>query len=404
MSLDLNKVVQQIEGMAARMVAGAGEKKQRCERAEAVLHDQAGNIELLTEKLRQSKTSWLMAGPGSGLDRTYTAPPPPPGFTVIASDGSHVDIDRHRQAPCYLINIGSVTLRYGENPAAFLDNIPQLYYGDEATLIFPPPGSSGREQPIEGPLLGIKRSVAECRRLAELASDLSDGSPAVAMMDGSLILWGLVSKDCPEFITRALLENGFLAHLEEMRVLAASRDLALASYISFPRSTDVIGALRVALCPHEVANCDRYCDGISHRGRPCAEIAGIQDRELFNRVLNLGERSEIFLSTSSIVSKHYGRHRVYFFYLKLADEIARVEIPEWVAQDERRLRLVHSLVLDQCRLGQGYPVALSEAHQQAVINSADRENFWQLVESCMEAEKLPTLDSAKSRSKRTKWI
>ncbi len=404
MALDLDKVVQQIEGMAAKMVAGAGERQRRCQRAEAVLHDQANNVGLLADRIRQSRTSWLMAVPGSGLDRTYTAMPLPPEFTVIASDGSHIDIDRHRQAACYLINIGAVSLRYGDFAAASLDSFPQLYYGDEDTLILPPPGSGGREQPIEGPLLGIKRSVAECRKLAELASALTGERPTIAVMDGSLILWGLASKDCPEFITSSLLEKGFLAHLEEIRVLAASRDLALASYISFPRATDVIGALRVALCPHEVANCDRCCGGVSPEERPCTEIAGIQDRDLFDQVLNPGERSEIFLSTSSVVSKYYGHHRVYFFYLRLADEIARIEMPEWVALDERRRRLVHSLLLDQCRRGQGYPVALSEAHQQAVINSTDRENFWQLVRSCMEVEKLPTLESAKSRSKRTKWI
>jgi len=75
-----------------------------------------------------------------------------------------------------------------------------------------------------------------------------------------------------------------------------------------------------------------------------------------------------------------------------------------VARDESRLNLAHSLVSDQCRRGQGYPVALSEAHEQAVVTTADRENFWQLVESSLLDEHLPTPTSAKSRSKRTRWI
>jgi hypothetical protein len=49
-------------------------------------------------------------------------------------------------------------------------------------------------------------------------------------------------------------------------------------------------------------------------------------------------------------------------------------------------------------------VALSEAHEQAVVTGADRENFWQLVESLMTAEHLPTPTSAKSFSKRTRWV
>ena len=86
------------------------------------------------------------------------------------------------------------------------------------------------------------------------------------------------------------------------------------------------------------------------------------------------------------------------------NEIARVEIPQWVATDESLLNLTHSLVLDQCQRGQGYPVALSEAHEQAVVTAADRENFWRLVESSLVEEHLPSLGSAKNQSKRTRWV
>jgi len=75
-----------------------------------------------------------------------------------------------------------------------------------------------------------------------------------------------------------------------------------------------------------------------------------------------------------------------------------------VAKDESLLNLTHSLVLDQCRRGQGYPVALAEAHEQAVVTGVDRETFWQLVESSLVDEHLPTPTSAKSQSKRTRWV
>jgi len=86
------------------------------------------------------------------------------------------------------------------------------------------------------------------------------------------------------------------------------------------------------------------------------------------------------------------------------DEITRVELPRWVAMDEKLLNLVHTLVLDQCQRGQGYPVALSEAHEKAVVTGVDKEGFWQLVESFLVEERLPSLSSAKSRSKRTRWV
>ena len=178
------------------------------------------------------------------------------------------------------------------------------------------------------------------------------------------------------------------------------KNLALASYISFPRSADVVNALRVAICPNDPLDTDRHCKDCEKR--ECDAVAGVQDGELFSDLLAEGERSALFTTQSSVVRKRYGEHWVYFFYLRLDDEIARVEIPQWVARDENRLNLAHSLMLDQCRRGQGYPVALSEAHEQAVVTGADRANFWQLVESSLVEEHLLTPTSAKSQSKRTR--
>ena len=104
------------------------------------------------------------------------------------------------------------------------------------------------------------------------------------------------------------------------------------------------------------------------------------------------------------MQRRYGEHQVYFFYIRAGDEVARVEVPRWVALDEGLLGLTHSLVLDQCRRGHDYPVALSEAHEQAVVTAADKDGFWQLVEASLVEEHLLAVTSAKSRSKRTRWI
>jgi GNAT superfamily N-acetyltransferase len=291
-------------------------------------------------------------------------------------------------------------LSYGQNPDATLGSHPSLYSGEEE-LAIAPDGAKGREQPIEGNLLGIKRSVDECHRLVTLAKERPAGSLNLALVDGTLILWGLEAY--PDFVTEALLKRGFLSYLTEIEKLnEPTRKVALASYISLPRSTEVVNALRVALCPHDPPDCDRYCS--VNETRDCDAVAGTRDRELFINLLRPGERSDLFSSGSSIVQKHYGGHQVYFFYLRLDDEISRIELPRWVALDENLLSLTHSLVLDQCQRGQGYPVALSEAHEQAVVTAADRENFWQLVEAALVSEHLPSLISAKSQSKRTRWV
>ncbi|MFC1943462.1 DNA double-strand break repair nuclease NurA [Chloroflexota bacterium] len=385
MSLDLTKVASLVGGMVARLKVGGEEKRKRLNYALEVLGDKSTDIDYLRKKIASSKTTWLVAGLVDGLDQHYKALSLPTEFTVIATDGSHIDVDRHRSTRCYLINIGTVVLQYGANPDAILGSIPHLY-ADDGDLVIAPVGNKGREQSVEGALLGIKRSVDECQRLAELAVELPAGSSTLALLDGSLMLWGLA--DFPDFVTEALLNNGFLHYLNEMKKLNNDKKLAVASYISFPGGTDVINALRVAICPNDPLDTDTHCKNCETR--ECDAVAGVQDRELFSNLLSRGERSALFISQSSVVRKHYGEHWVYFFYLKADDEIARVEIPQWVARDESLLNLAHTLVLDQCQRGQGYPVALSEAHEQAVVTGADRENFWQLVESSLVDEHLPT--------------
>ena len=211
-------------------------------------------------------------------------------------------------------------------------------------------------------------------------------------------MWSL--EPYPDYVGEALLEHGYLACLEELKKAAADRPLALASYISYPRSTDVVNALRVAVCPREVVDSDRCRDCTT---RECDGLKGVRDRDIFASWLQPGQRSALFLSSSRILER-YGPHRVCFFYLMSGDEMARVEVPQWVTADRSRLDLVHALVLDQCRRGQGYPVALSEAHELAVIRAADVDNFWRLVEASLVEEHLPVSGSAKSRSKRTRWV
>jgi len=150
-------------------------------------------------------------------------------------------------------------------------------------------------------------------------------------------------------------------------------------------------------------DCDHYCPG-KFEGRECDAVAGLLDRDLFTRLLAPGERSAIFSSRSSVVGKYYGVHEVNFFYIKLDGEVGRVEIPLWVAEDKKLFELVHSAILDQCWRGLGYPVALSEAHEKAVVTGADREQFWSLVERTLAEDRIWLESSAKQQSKRTRWI
>ncbi len=400
MSLDLSKLIDQIVDLANNMKSKEAGRQAKLEFALQTLKSSAADLDALKKRVEESKTTWLVPGLKESIDLRQTAPLCPDDFIVLASDGSHVDVDRHHSARCFLINIGTVKLRYGRDPDAELLNLPSLYFKDGDVTIT---SDDGRQIPIEGQLLGIKRSIEECRTLVEKTSELEADLPVLMLLDGSLIFWRLAGQIYQDFIIDELLVNGFLKHLDQLKNLSRSRQLAVASYISFPRSTDIVNLLRLAVCPHQIVDCDRYCAG-KFETRECDVVAGLLDRDLFVSLLAPGERSALFSSRSSVVTRYYGANEVNFFYVRLDGEVARVEVPLWVAEDEKLVGLVHSTVLDQCRLGLGYPVALSEAHEQAVISAAGRQQFWRLTEQVMIEDGIFPTSSAKSESKRARWI
>jgi hypothetical protein len=398
LSLDLTNVAAQVISMIAGLKNRRAEQEDHLRYALKTIKNPPIDLAALKKKIKNGKTTWLVAGIADRLNEKHPLPPCPPDFTVIATDGSHIDVDRHQSTRCYLINIGSVALTYGAKPEAQLTNSPRLY-SEDADLVITEPGG-GREQMVEGNILGAKRSVEECAGLAELAASLPEKSAALALLDGTLILWGLA--EYPDFVTDILLHEGLLKHLDAIKKLNSTRRMALASYISFPRSTDVVNVLRMAVCPNALPDCDAQCP--PGKKRDCDGLAGVRDRDLFMHLLADGERSALYISPSKIVKEHYGNHAVYFFYMRNDDEVARIEVPQWVAEDNTLLELTHRLIYDQCKRGHGYPVALSEAHEQAVVTGADRENFWELVESTLIEGHMDNASSRKSASKKSRWI
>ncbi|MEW6141605.1 MAG: DNA double-strand break repair nuclease NurA [Chloroflexota bacterium] len=409
MPLDLNQTIAQIGSMTLRLVSASESRRQKLETALDTMTRQSRNLPALRDRIATTITAgtstWLttgMVGIVEGLDLHITPPPTPADFTVVAADGSHIDVDRHYSTHCFLINIGTVTLTYGHRSRASLSSSPLLYFDDNDVVLTSPSGDKP-PQPIQGPLLGAKRSVDECQALAIAAAELPGVTPVVCLIDGSLVLWGLARTIYPEFVTDILISGGLLKHLSEIQKLGCRRPIGLASYISFPRNTEVVNALRLAICPFDNIDCDRNCS-YGTQQRPCDAIGGILDRDIFHHLLKPGERSAVFASLSNIVTNLYNSHQIHFFYLNTGEEIARVEVPSWITSNKDMLSMTHAIILDQCRRGNGYPVALSEAHEQAVVTGRDREEFWRLVEESL-AKKNITLDtSLKSQSKRTRWL
>ena len=327
----------------------------------------------------------------------------PSDWRVVAVDGSHIDVDRHLPVATYLINLGGCTLTYGAEPEANFFSQPDLA-SEHGDLYITDPADHVQEEPVTGALLGLVRTVRELERLADAVEECPPGLPTLALVDGSLVLWGLSGQGYQPYIRQAIVQDRLLPALDRLQKQSQLRPLSVAAYVSLPRSTEAVNAARAALCPFDRARCRRSCGSRRSVVSPCDMANDFLDREMFEETLDPGWRSPVYRTNSSVPRESYGEHQVFFYYLNCGEEIARVEVPQWAAEDEGLLALGHSLILDQCRRGQGYPVAISEAHEQAVITGRDRELFKRMVAESLERRGLPTYTSEKERSKRSPWV
>jgi hypothetical protein len=410
MTLDFQQLATQLDDLGPELRSQGEKAGQNLARALEAAHAWARRPDDLRRRLAEAQTSWRPAEPLSEpLDASIDAPSAPADYVALATDGSHIDVERHNPLPCYLLNLGWARIRYGRSPDAELSSQPELAYGDQR-LVLGDPADASRQAPVRGDLLAALRAVGEVKLLADLAAASDPELPVLALVDGTFLLWGLAREEITAPVKRFLLDEGMIPALDRLRALAQERAVLPVGYVSRPDRGEVVHSLRVAVCPMPRVDC-RACPRREDGSRPCDDVGVASDRQLFAHLLAPGQRSAVFVrqpTPGSIEAQYYGEHRPAAFYLRTpaggADEIACVEMPLWLAQDGGRVAALHALLLDQCRRNMGYPLALMEAHEQAVITGPERESFRRLLEAEVAAEGLAVSTSAKALSKRGRWL
>lgn len=409
MTLDLVRLATRIDELVTALEAATRLREARLARAERLLAQL--DVETLTRAVKRSEhANWLMALP---LEPPGTHRPEPPlsaAYAALATDGSSIDVSRHSPVPCYVLNIGRAFLDY-DAAEAFLDNEADLAFSDDR-LSLADQDNASRESAMTGNLLDAYRTAREMLALATLANGNGAARPLVALLDGQFVIWGLKESELSSSARKAIYDDGVLKALGALREIAERREFVLGSFISLPAAREVTNSLRAVACPREPIPDCQDCPRQPGAGRPCDDVAGGPDRFLFASLLGEGERSAIFRRVSSATDfthadERYAAegHELRYFYLHIpGGEIARVEFPEWVAADPAAVDLLHVTILDQCRLGNGYPVVLQEAHEQAVIDSVDRRSFAALVEREMEMRGYQSQTSGKATSKHRRTI
>lgn len=392
MTLDLAKVSPQLRALCAQALGRRDEVRQRREYARAAMGQLAAHWEELRDLAEERQRQQRLASPREPLDTRVALPACPPDYRVVATDGSQIEPDRHGPVEFFLINVGRAILVYGRQPMASLSSEPRLAF--EPDELYIRGEDPNRRVPIQGSHLAALRAVHELEEAARLAAEQPGDAPLVVLQDGTLLLWVLEERPVD------FLREAFLRPYVEAMARCQTLGWPLASYISRPRSTEVAALLRAATCGGDATR----CAALHPLARGGCPFDGMPDRELFSDLAE-GERSAVFAVTlHDKLAAYYGAQRVHFFYVHVGNELARVEVPEWVAADRRRLELVHAVVYDQCQRGQGYPVALTRAHEQAIVRSADRAQLLMVLESVFAQQGLTMRSSEKAVAKRLRAV
>lgn len=408
MALDLALTTHQLLSAMDGVVNDAVTRGQRLDdamdRALSVPADQAA-----FRTAAAGRRPYISARTGAeGLLGSISPPDAPADWTAVSVDGSHIDVDRHLPLRCFLINLGGCAITYGRDSGCQLFSEPALAVDDDDLYLRPTDGESG-ETLIAGPLLAALLTVREVERLADAVDDLPDDRPVLALLDGTLAFWDLQRGQYPRYVAHTLIAQRLSRALARLRDACQDRrPVAVAAYTSRPRTTEAAGALRLMLCDQTDTDCNRLCATRHSQSETCHATAGFDDRELFELALEPGHRSPLYrsshLAARFALGLATGHEWSHFYYLNGGAEIARVEVPDWLAQDPELLALGHAMLVKQCELGLGYPVAISEAHEQAVITGHDREEFRRMTLMLLEQRGMPTPESAKSLSKRRPWV
>jgi hypothetical protein len=224
------------------------------------------------------------------------------------------------------------------------------------------------------------RTVDELRTVADLAETevgQAAGAPAVALVDGTLLF--SVLEERPRDFLRARFYSDFLDQLERLRMCG----VPVAAYASRSRGVDLV-------------NLFRWVAGVSDTA-----LRGLTDAQLLGPALARWERSAVFRVRSNVHDPYY---RTYYFLLHTGDELARVEVPEWVAADAASLDLVHAALVDQCAKGFGYPAVLARADDRAVISLNDRAVLEMLVRQELARRGVQARASAKLVRKQVRTV
>lgn len=226
----------------------------------------------------------------------------------------------------------------GERPVWITD-----FFGEDAVL-----EDSG--YPVPSHVIDAWRALSEARVLQQVIRQ-PWASGAIVVVDGSLLPW---------------IRNGprvLKAAREYRRCILDCKGRILAAVTSSSASRHLVHLLRLAA---------------GEPGRSPAFVKHVSDAHVARHLLPIGHRSALFRLglPRNEAFKRAGAAICSCYICTSADEVLRVEMPMWVAQDGDAVRALHASILaDSGSLA--YPTCLTCAHHRVAITKGLGEELQQ---------------------------
>ena len=355
--LNRAKLMRELQGVADQLFVDHAQENTQAQK----LFAQMAADPTFQYKINEIRTQspWPLPSWHGKLNDIISLNPTISKYTALSVDGSQIYPDRHQGTACYLINIGSVVLHYGmrTNSPVVFDSIPYVFAGNNAHIenIQPMEVVNGKRQELE-----LQAGLELSRNIKSAHPEFVEGLGAL-LFDGSLIFWHLEAKN-PNLKTHFL--DTYLVLLFELY----KDKIPFAGYISLPKSKELVNLIKIYAAQFDLKLAEQLKD-FDH----------VVDAAVIYSFLKPNTRSIVFKNHANVSEQYPDAVHPHFFYMHVGNEIGRVEIPAWIAQDEHMVNTIASIIIDQCSKGRGYPVVLAEAHEQAVVKGPDREFFYQLL-------------------------
>lgn len=370
--LDFGSIIQSLQSFSQFQRQATDDRNAAIDAVITLLNHLSHQTEWQSFQKKSAEGHELIALPLENPANRYSAPERPKEVTLCATDGSQIYPDRHIEPTCYLLNISQMVFRYGRALPPTLKSYASLHHLEQDKIEY-----YEKLNTLSRDFVSARRDEQELQQLLHISQQ--EEGKVLALADGTLIRWNLNAlqdKELEDFLTK-----NYVKIISEF----AQDQIPLASYISLPSGKEVKSLL------------EQFGYGFE----------SLIDRFIFEHWLRIGERSALFGSQSKILSKYGNQNHICFFYTKFktrfGTEVGRVEIPFWMTQTKGMIDFVHACILDEVEKGNGFPIILQEAHEKAVIRTADQEQFYRLL----ERELFPFggwVESAKQRSKKKPLI